>query len=325
MIISVYDSELRRISVIETFASLFWQTKYNSMGSFTLEMNIEYGEQIGIHVGDYIGISDDSNTIMVATSIEVNEKKAIIRGYTADYMLSTRVSDVVVRKENAEEALRALVASMNPIPHIGVGESVGIPDKFETQTSDQNLQEYCSKVASAVDMGYRLRKHGDMLLFECYKPTNPIGAKYSASLGNLTDEKYMEGRSNYANVAVVAGQGEGEERVTVTVGETDAQGLDRVEIYVDARHIQRDDDEPEDEYIERLSDYGLERLAECSMIQNTQFTVDDDTLSLGDIVHIFPTYSSKHIVARVVSVSIKSQKNTIVKTVSVGDPIRQRK
>ena len=53
------------------------------------------------------------------------------------------------------------------------------------------------------------------------------------------------GDGDYANVAVVQGAGEGENRATVTVGLTDATGADRRELYVDARDVQPDEEKGE--------------------------------------------------------------------------------
>jgi len=77
-------------------------------------------------------------------------------------------------------------------------------------------------------------------------------------------QSFFDSDIGYANVAYVAGQGEGEERRIVVVG--DAGGLDRFELFVDARDIAEEDEEgnprPEEEIIADLEQRGREKLAE---------------------------------------------------------------
>jgi hypothetical protein len=325
MIVTVYDSDVRKKGLYEHFVSLLWTTMYNETGTFCLEMNADAlapGENVP---GDYVCIDISPLSLMIVTAIELSKSKIVITGHTADFLLRTRVSDVTIRNKNAEEAMRQLVNDMRPIPHLTLGEIANIPDKFSAQTSDKSIYEYCNVIGQACDVGFRVRKSGKDLVFECYKPTLNTGAMFAAKYGNLTAERYSESVVQFANVAIVAGQGSGDSRVTVTVGDTDAEGLDRSEIYVDARNIQKEEDETDEEYLERLREHGREKLASCTKIKNTQFTAEDNLVQLGDVVQIRPTYSAERMTARVVSVSVKCQNNQIKRTIAVGTPITARK
>jgi hypothetical protein len=52
-------------------------------------------------------------------------------------------------------------------------------------------------------------------------------------------------------------------------------------------------------------------------MDNSQFTLDSDALRLGDLVYVTPSYSGKTVLARVISLAIKCQNNTIKKTAVV--------
>ena len=58
----------------------------------------------------------------------------------------------------------------------------------------------------------------------------------------IAEQTLIDSRMNYANVAVVAGQGEGADRAITIVG--DAEGLDSFELFVDARDIENEEDLP---------------------------------------------------------------------------------
>ena len=65
----------------------------------------------------------------------------------------------------------------------------------------------------------------------------------------------------------VQGAGEGDERATVWVGDVNATGSDRREMYVDARDVQPEDGETStsQSYLEKLADRGGEKLlASCA-------------------------------------------------------------
>lgn len=321
MKITFFDSELRKKSIYYHWISLLWQPKYNDVGSFCVEFQASSDVLGTVSPMDYAMI-DTEDTVMIVTTIEFAKNKCVIRGKSADYLLTQRISDTVVKNENAENAMLELVTNMSPFPIIEVGEPQGFPEKYTAQTSDSSIQQYCATIAKAVDMGYRLRKNGEKLIFECYKPPLNTSVKFSAFFGNLVDEKYAESINNYANVAVVAGQGSGTDRITVTVGDTESSGFARHEIYIDARNEQQEENETLDDYKERLKRYGEKKLAETNKIKNLQFTVSaGDNLRLGDLVYVTPSYSGIKMEARVVSLSIKCQKNTITKTASVGTPI----
>lgn len=321
MKVTVLGKDLQKKAIFEQFVSLLWTVGYNLIGSFSLELNAT-DDVIGlIETGDYVETDAHPMSLMVATSVEMNRNRIIVHGQTADFLLMTRVSDAVIKNKNAEDAMRGLVSAMAPIPHLTLGESAGLPDVFKAQVSDKSVYDYCVKIAEAADIGFRVRRVKKDLVFECYKPPLNTGAMFASKFGNLSNERYSESVVNFANVAVVAGQGSGENRVTVTVGDTESTGLDRVEIYVDARSLQQDAEETLEDYIERLKAHGEERLAECSKIQNTEFTVSDESVSLGDLVQIKPTYSTSRLMARVTSITIKCQNNQITKSAAVGTPI----
>lgn len=107
------------------------------------------------------------------------------------------------------------------------------------------------------------------------RPEPPLQPQW----GNLRNAGWSFADTNYANVALVQGAGEGDERATVWVGNVDATGSDRREMYIDARDLQPEDGETStsQSYLEKLADRGGEKLLGQLRTGSIEFDVDDDT------------------------------------------------
>ncbi len=85
---------------------------------------------------------------------------------------------------------------------------------------------------------------------------------FSPKFESIKDMKYVQSDLNYKNSAIVAGQGEGVERRVTEVGTF--SGLDRHEIFIDARDVEEVDDEdnpiPEEDIIKALTERGEQKL-----------------------------------------------------------------
>lgn len=64
---------------------------------------------------------------------------------------------------------------------------------------------------------------------------------FSFDFSNLEQLEYEHDGREYCSMAFVASEGQGTERKTLEVGDLTAQGIDRIELYVDARDLQTDD------------------------------------------------------------------------------------
>lgn len=87
---------------------------------------------------------------------------------------------------------------------------------------------------------------------------------FSFQLSNLSRLEYEEDGSSYCSTAIVASEGRGQDRKTLEVGELELSGIDRVELYVDARDINSLDENgnqiAEEELFDLMEQRGLEKL-----------------------------------------------------------------
>lgn len=118
---------------------------------------------------------------------------------------------------------------------------------------------------------------------------------FSPQFDSIETMSFAQSELNYKNVAYVAGLGEGVERRVVEIG--DFAGLDRHELFIDARDVAETDDEgnpiPEEQIIQSLIDRGQQKLKEMmqeeylegQILTKSPFVYEKD-YDLGDIVTI---------------------------------------
>lgn len=324
--VSVYNINLERKGMISDFVSLVWAEGYNTEGVFQLECILQDDLIDLFQLEWYCGLTGH-DTLMVIKSIEIENDTIVVNGYPATHIFADRVSTEVISNENAEVAMRNLFEEMDPYPCFELGELVGLEDAFGAQTSDGTLQEYYETIAQSCELGFRMAhdKVNKKLLFDVYKGEENANAKFSTLYGNMGDIKYSLTSNEYKNVAVVAGQGEGDSRVTVYAGDTEATGVDRREMYIDARSEQQGEDETDEEYEERLIAYGEGKLIEQIKVESIEFTVVDDSLSLGDIVYCRIPEIGVNAKVQVVEITETSQHNATERTITLGTPIVLRR
>ena len=267
----------------------------------------------------------DSDDVMVILSVQTKDRKVVATGAPATCILARRISTTVISNTNAETAMRNLVSNMTAWTNLELGASAGLTDTYAAQISDRSILEYCENIAEACDMGFKIVRNGNKLQFVCYKPTLNINAKFAEEYGNVGNIEHTVSDANYYNVARVAGEGEGSSRVTVWAGNTSATGVDRLEMYVDARDIQKQSGETDAQYQARLVARGNQKLIEQAQIDLVSFDIDDDTVQLGDIVTVRLTNLGLAYQVRVTGITETSEKNRTRKTIEVGEPIFRRK
>ena len=225
--------------------------------------------------------------------------------------------------------MRRLVAEMEPWPRLELGELVGFDTTYTQQTSGGTIMDYMTTIGAACDLGFRIVLAGKndqkKLRFEVYRPTADPNNRYSSRWGTLRDASWAFGDSDYCNVAVVQGAGEGTARATVTVGLTDAAGAERREMYVDARDLQPDEESGETTastaYLERLMARGLNKLLEQTRTGSIEVELEDNALEPGDVaVCSLPELGYKATV-RVANIITQSQMDGTTRTVRLGTPV----
>lgn len=181
----------------------------------------------------------------------------------------------------------------------------------QTQHTGTNLMTAVCDLLSSNNLGWKVTQDGTQFIITMFEGTDRTIDQeaiapviFSDEFDNLVSSNYERDLTGYANVAHIAGEGDGDARIWDAIDATGTQsgrytGLNRYELYVDARDIEKTttDDAGNDvnltdaQYSTALRARGLEKLAE---IKPESFEGDVDVgaytyrvdYNVGDLVTI---------------------------------------
>lgn len=318
MQLNVYDENLTKKGTIFNWNSLFWEESYNGDGSFQLEIQ-QSATAVDLFIPwRYVELIG-RETPMVIVSVQTRNGAILVNGFPATYILRHRTSTKKINNVAAELAIRELVSNMSPWNALSLGEEYGIEDIFEGEVSCTSVYEYCQTICKAVDMGFRIVKRNENLLFECYKPSVNERAKYSTNYGNLGNICQTISDVNYFNVVTVIGEDSNGAQILVQTGNVESTGSERHETIMQGDFLE--ENETLDSYKKRLEEQGKASLAKQTKINSITFTIDDNRAKLGDIITVIIPDIGVSMAIRTTSYRIVNQDNKTSITIGVGEPI----
>ncbi|MDO8970950.1 MAG: siphovirus ReqiPepy6 Gp37-like family protein, partial [Saprospiraceae bacterium] len=201
------------------------------------------------------------------------------------------------------------------IPLLQLGPLQGFTPTVTMQVTYRNLNQTLYQLTMTHQIGWdiTLDPLAKKLNFICYQPINRSSAQtivakvvFSENYENLKATQYQRSQRFLSNLALVGGQGEGEERILVQVG--DAEGLDRKEVFINAKDQRWEEELSEQEYIYVLIQKGWQSMqpeveyfeSEVDVYGSTRIRQDFD---LGDTVSIEMSQWSKQIHVQVTEIS----------------------
>lgn len=317
MEVYVRDKELSIIGIIDAFLSLIWTERYNSCGDFELYLYAK-NENIAMLKEDYYLTRTDTESIMLIEEVNVitdveEGNYLIVKGRSAEVLLNRRI---VWQQTNlsgkVEKCIRQLILenAINPedgnrkIQNLFMGEMQNFAETIDKQVTGTNLLTEIMDICASCNYGFKITLNDyNNFVFNIYKgidrsydQTENSFVVFSNEYDNLNASNYKYNKTEYSNIALVAGEGEGTERKRYTVG--NASGMERYECFVDARDISTNNGEIEiDDYNYMLQQRGIEALKNECIIENFEGEADTTTtytyrrdFYLGDIVQVENEY-----------------------------------
>lgn len=293
----VLDKDFEILGSIPMFRTLIWTRRYEKLGYFELYTSREYfpllntGKYLYRKDATELGVIDEVNY----SQDENGNREAYAKGNFAERLLADRiVSGTVILSGNVETSMRRLVdvSAINPsdsdrvIEHLVLGELSNIDGSIDSQTTGANLSDKLYEIGNAYEISHRVRYDflTNKLTFEVWMGVDRRDSQgenswaiFSNSFYNVRNVTYNRNSSSYKNYAYVAGEGEGSNRVVVTV-DNRAPGEERKEIWVDARDLQQQDASGQtiaaSTYKQQLYQRGLEKLAEYRKAETVNSGID---------------------------------------------------
>ncbi len=256
------DGKLNRKYIIDTYSSIIWAPRYNDIGDCEIVMLASKENFKKIEECKYIARDDDEmvceiKKIDIKTDIESGDQ-LIITGIDIKTILNQRI---IIKQTNfnglVEDYIRRLIIDsiINPlnldrkINNFILENKNGFTEIIREQVTYENVGDKIQKLCKQYGWGYKVTVKDKNFIFSLYKGIdNSNYVTFSEDYDVLATTDYSKDDSDIKNIAIVAGEGEGAERKTVTIGT--GVGINRHELYVDARDISSSID-----YDELLSNY----------------------------------------------------------------------
>lgn len=314
------NKDLDVIDVIDTYKSLIWTSRYFSPCDFELYIPASEKMLNELKHGHYLVRESDLTQAMIIENIQIDTSVEesnflIVSGRCLKSILYRRVIwDQTVLNGDIETCIRHLVndnlvnstvADRN-VSNLILGAQMGtLKITMSSQYTGDNLGEVISNLCKKHGLGYDVLLDIEEKLFifilyqgtdRSYDQSDVPRVIFSNDYENLLTTTYTLDSSGFGNVARVAGEGEGSARKTTTVGS--GAGLERYEIFVDARDVSSNEGEINDAtYMSLLTEKGTKALAETKVKENMEGEVEPnhsfkfhEDYFLGDVVEVVNEY-----------------------------------
>lgn len=322
--ILVMDKNFNAHYILDTYESFIWTDRYSTYGDFEiyLPMSLDLNDNIP---QEYYLSSSGSDRIMIVEELQIKSdveegSKAIIRGRSLESILERRI---VWKQTILDGYLQGQVEKLinqniispedsnRKIPNFVFknSEDSRITSlKIKAQFTGDTIYDAVKSICDSVGLGFKVTLSDDFkFVFELFcgqdrsydQTSNPF-VIFSPAFENIVDSAYIESKKTLRTIALVAGENEGSDRKTYVVGNGSITGLNRRELFVDARDISSTTESgtlTATEYNSLLEQRGREKLAENIVTSsfdgraetNMMFRYNED-FYIGDIVQIENEY-----------------------------------
>lgn len=344
--IRIMDMGFNLFGEIDDYLSLVWTRRWHKPGEFTLylDLNSLYADTLKednlIILNDNVGII---KYIQFATGEEDEDmaESIVVRGVSLSSILNRRITLPSIGKSHdaitgpAETVMKHYVNNncINPvnikrkIPDLVLAPDLARGHQITYQSRLKPLEVELEQLSLISGLSWDIRPdyESGYLVFDVFEgrdltqnQTSNNPAIFSIEFDNIRGQTYVSNSLDYKNQAYVGGQGEGVERTIIEVGDN-AEGLDRYEVFVDARDVENE---------ELLPSRGKEKLLELTKIQSFESRIDHDSTfkykkdwDLGDIVTVSNSKWGITLNSRVSEVTEVYEPNGFNLEATFGDPI----
>ena len=310
MQLKVYDEQIQLLGIIESIQSCIWHRCFTQPGEFEIICPLTPLHQQLLTVQTYL-TKDDQGEFGIIESIDIQQSDdgewMKCSGRMGPSLLARRIIfERLTLNNTVENVMRTLVdvCCIHPtdpkrvIPHLELGPLLGLMPSVTMQVTYRNLCQTLYQLTFTHRIGWDIALDPllQRLVFVTRQPldrshSQSVRAKvvFSEDYENIRSTHYTHSQRFISNIALVGGQGEGEERILVQVG--DAQGTQRMETFVNAKDQRWEDELTEQQYIDLLTQKGWQSLQpeietfESDVVLNGSIKTPGD-FDLGDIVTI---------------------------------------
>ncbi|MGG7077387.1 Gp37-like protein [Clostridium sardiniense] len=299
--IRVIDNKFNFLGIIEDYSSFYFIRNYYQAKEFQLVCSLKYKDIL--RDGNILFITPNKPLIVETPIINESKKQITVKGRDLKSILERRITVPPIGqihdsfKGNAEDVIKHYVETnaVNPIDKKRkINELVIAPSKHRGKVvSWQSRYKYLNyeinNIGSSTGLGWRvtLDLKNKKFIFDVIEGIDLTTSKskviFSDDFNNITDVVKTNDSKNYKTMGYVAGQGEGANREVEEVYRNNEIGLNRRELFIDARDIEEGEKEKlADRAKAKLNSFDYINSTESTVV-NTNFIYEKDW-DLGDIV-----------------------------------------
>lgn len=293
----IYNAARERIGVLQHDNAVQWLENYQSPGEVKIDAQATADNLAMLIDGNRI-YNTDTDTVARICHVDIvqTESEELITAHAdiTSELLSDRVLMATENATVAETAMYSIYSKNRRDLPIASGKAEGYTERAEMELTWGSVLDAEKKLADVSGLGFMVLFNPETgaETFKVYKGINRskdlfpgyVGY-FGTDVGNIQNVAASSGTTDFKNVAVVAGAGEGKLREVRIVSLGNVSGENRRELYVDARDLQREyqiatptgavDEKGNPiynyetkiytaaEYNALLDARGLEKLAEC--------------------------------------------------------------
>lgn len=327
--IYILDTNFDTFAVVDTFESFIWTDRYNEAGEFEI-VTVANKYYLDMFRQDYYVYFTRSEHLMIIEQIEIDSdaedgNKLKVKGRSLEALLDRRViwgwrtlnTDVqngiktlldenVISPSNGKRKFPNFVFKETSDEHIS-------QTRMDTQYFGENLYEAIVDICQTLSLGWKVTLNNEKKLeFELYYSTfhncdqdeNPF-VIFSVDYDNLINSNYVSSTVNYKTVALIGGEGEGNEKKYTSYELSDSgTGYQRREMYTNQSGVTSDLGEEEldsADYEQLLKSKGAQELAKDIVTEEFEGETMDTTFvygvdyKLGDVVTLKNEYDRSSI------------------------------
>lgn len=332
----ILDKSFKTVAVIDQYSSLIWTRRYWDVGDFEIYLPADSSLLEYLQIGYYV-FREECECVMMIEHIEIktdaeNGNYFTISGRSAENILSYRVianaggfgtdrpsamCHFLIYLEAKGMDAKYADREIDIIKNVGLldGEDdLTIWNTFRYQNLLDTVFSLCKQYGFSFKFVLTDEKDGFNVVFfkgidRTLGQTENTPIIFSPKYYNLINTDYILYSETNKTMAFIAGEGEGDARSVIWTHKTwnsadehnVPKQLDRREIFVDARDLQKKKDDgsyyTDDEYATILRQRGKEKLFETGIIEGLSGEVDT-TLQfiyrrdwdLGDLVSVENEY-----------------------------------
>ena len=313
------DEQLNILAAFDTYKSAIFTGRYYAPGDFELYIPATQQALDLARSAAFVTRADKTSVcgIIERIGIQTNGEEGdflLIAGRDAAALLERRIVwKQTTYSGSAEQIIRNLIEaafispdiSARAVSNFALAAAAGVNDQVRVQYNGDSVSTAVQAICKTTGSGYRVNLDlaNRRFVFELYQGKDRSFAQnanpyvvFSGDFGNLISTTYEEDATAVKNVAQIAGEGQGNERVKVSVGT--ATGLARNETFINAQRKSDNAGELDAATYENLlKEDGTQQLAELIATKNIDgeiapaynFELGRDYF-LGDIVQIANEY-----------------------------------